>query len=288
MPYTLKSFLNTRTISFGLFRFYKTAYQELFIIPAAEKQILFVLGCQRSGTSLMYWIFERDLNTVIYRESSRLSSNDAPKKLRLNPLPQVRAEINRHKAPLVVLKPLVESQHARVLLEQIPGSKALWMYRHYRDVAASNLKAFGRSNGIKDLRPIVENQHRNWRSENVSDHTRAIIRRYFAEEVEPLDAAALFWFARNRLFFELNLNKQPNVMLCRYEDLVQDPAGVMRQIYDYVDRSYPGDQITKDVHAQSIGKGSAVQLSPGVEAICAGLLADLNEVYSQQSVAVVS
>ncbi len=225
----------------------------------------------------MYWIFERDLDTKIYRESSPLSSNDIPLQLRLNPLPMVKDAIAMHRVPLVVLKPLVESQNALTLLEHLPKSRILWMYRHYKDVAASNLRAFGIRNGINDLRPIVQNQANNWRSENTSEETRATLKRYFREDMQPLDAAALFWYARNRLFFEMNLDKHPKAMLCQYESLGKDPSSMMRQIYRFLDSPYPGDHVTKDVHAQSIGKGHTVTLSADIEALCDTLLEDLNQ-----------
>lgn len=276
MPSSSRSYLKWKYVSFGLFRVYKQLYQQLLLERQEPKKVLLILGCQRSGTSLMYWILERDLYTKIYRESSELSSGDKEKRLRLNSLDTVQAQINKQKPGLIALKPLVESQRTLTLLQEIENSKALWMYRHYKDVASSNLKAFGRRNGIDDLRPIVENQPHNWRSENVSDYTRSIIADHFSEEMNPYDAAALFWFARNRLFLELALDKNPDVMLCRYDDLVTHPAETMGKIYRFMDFPYPGDHIARDVHARSVGKGSDVTLSPPVDQLCKELMAELD------------
>ncbi|RMH01020.1 MAG: hypothetical protein D6706_02585 [Chloroflexi bacterium] len=278
---TWRVLLNRHYLAFGLFRVYKRIYQKVMLARNGRLTTLLILGCQRSGTSLMYWIFERDLNTRIYRESSNLSSQDRPLRLRLDPLPEVRAKIERHNAPLVVLKPLVESQNAHQLLAALPDARALWMYRHYRAVAVSNLKAFGERNGINDLRPIVQNEPGNWRAEGVSAETRATIARFFAEDMPPLDAAALFWWARNRLFFELGLDMEPRVRLCRYEALGQQPAMVMREIYAFVNRPYPGDHIVRDVHPRAIQRGNTAVLSPEVEALCADLLVRLDRVYEQ-------
>ena len=277
MQYSLQTLFDLKNVSFGLFRIYKGIYQKLSVKKTDQKSILLILGCQRSGTSLMYWIFERDFDTKIYRESSELSSNDV-NKIRLNPLVSVQVAIDKHKVPLVVLKPLVESQRALMLLENLKGAKVLWMYRHYKDVASSNLKAFGIKNGINDLRPIVEKKPDNWRSEHISEYTRSIVLEHFSEDMNPYDAAALFWFVRNRLFFELNLDNNINVMLCRYEDLVAHPADVMQTVYKFVGCAYPGDQIDRDVHRQSIGKGDTTKLSPEIEKVCAELLAGLNRV----------
>lgn len=274
--------INRRNVSFGLLRVYKDLYQRASLKPySGPKTIAFIMGCQRSGTSLTYWIFERDFNAKIYRESSSLSSKDTVEKLRLDPLPEVKAAFDKHAVPLIVAKPLVESQRAQELLDRFPDAKILWLYRHYQDVASSNLKAFGMDNGVRDLRPILAREQGNWRAENVSDETLATLKRFFAEDMNPYDAAALFWYARNRLFFEQRLDSNPRVMLCRYENLVTDPTTFMHNVYAFLGVPYPGDQITQDVHPQSVGKGRKSKLTPDVDALCAGLLAELDDCYEQ-------
>lgn len=274
--------INRRNVSFGLLRVYKDFVQRVNPRPyTGPKTVAFIMGCQRSGTSLTYWIFERDFNAKIYRESSSLSSADAVEKLRLNPLPEIRAAFDRHAVPLVVAKPLVESQRALELLEQFPNARILWLYRHYQDVASSNLKAFGMDNGLRDLRPILAQEQGNWRAEHVSDGTLATLRRYFSESMNPYDAAALFWYARNRLFFEQKLDSNPRVLPCRYEDLVTDPTAFMQRVYAFLGVPYPGDHITQDVHPQSVGKGRKSRLSSEVDALCAELLSELDDSYEQ-------
>lgn len=279
--YHLKSSdFNRRNISFGLFRVYKGLAQRADWLthgaPDAQT-VVFIMGIQRAGTSLMYWVFERDLDVKIYRESSELTTGDTLEHVRLNPLPSVKTRLGRDKAPLVVLKPLVESQRVHELMTTFPGSKVLWQYRHYQDVASSNLKAFGMDNGVKDLRPFLANDPDNWRSQNSTAETRDTIRRFFHEDMNPYDAAALFWWARCRLYFDLNLVADRNVLLCRYEDLATDPAATMRHIYAFLGRPYPGDHIVRDVHPQSVGKGRVSRLSPAVDALCADLLGRLDQ-----------
>lgn len=287
MPYKLKSSdINFRTISFGAFRIYKNVLHKLGK-PGyrGRKTIVPILGIQRSGTSLMYWIFERDLNVKVYRESSELSSLDLEEQIRLNPLPSVLEEINRHHVPMVILKPLVESQRANELMAAFPGAKVLWAYRHYQDVAASNLKAFGEDNGHRDLQPLLANDPNNWRSQNSSEQTRATIGRYYSADMNPFDAAALFWWARMQLFFEQGLDQNPNVLLSRYEDLVMNPGKTMRQTYAFIERPYPGDHIVRDVNAQSVGKGRITKLSPSVDELCGEMLSRLDHLNTLSSAA---
>ncbi len=247
--------------------------------PAEEQNILFIIGCQRSGTTMMQRIFEKDLHAKVYGEFSSLSRHD-PKKIRLNPLDQVKKEIKQDTPPLIVLKPLVETQNLQELFDHFPSSKAVWMFRHFKDVAASNLKNFGESNGIKDLRPIFEGNPNNWRSEGASKHVREVVQEFFSEDMNELDAAALFWYARNSLFFDMELENDPRVFMCRYEDLVYQPEVKMKEIYAFTGASYPNkEEITGSVNTSSVGKGKEIKLHPEIEALCNKMLKRLQNTY---------
>lgn len=257
---------------------YKFVYQRFIMPKPSAKRILCIWGCQRSGTSLMTRIFFRDFTAKVYREASKLSSADA-RGLRLNTFAHLKKVFAKDKASLIVLKPLVESQNALQFLKDFPETRGLWLYRHYKDVAISNLQAFGMNNGIADLRPIVENQSGNWRNEGISPATRAIIATHFAEDMNPYAAAALFWFARNQLFFELNLEANCKVALCQYEDMVTHPKKSLQKIYEFIERPYPGDHILVEVHARSVKRGKTITLAQEITELCDNLQAKLETVY---------
>jgi len=245
--------------------------------------ILFIVGCQRSGTSLMQRIFERDLRAKVYGEFSKLTSCGYDK-IRLNPLPHVKKELDKDRVPIVVLKPLVETQNSTELLGFFENAKALWLYRNYKDVASSNLRRFGLSNGIKDLRFIIENVQGDWRHEKLSKKVKNIISEHFAEDMNPYDAAALFWYARNSYFFDLGFSEHDNIRMCKYEELVREPAAMLRGIYNFVSVPFPGDRIVAEVRTSPVGKGSAIALSPEIESICSELLHEMDEVYQSRRV----
>lgn len=283
----IQSRLGIRHITPELISLYvrKTAYQQLWQKKPATQWIMPIFGCQRSGTSLLTRVFFRDLNAKVYRETSNLSSGDKEskrRKLRINSLDEIKQMIDRERAALVVLKPLVESQRAPEILDYFPNARGLWLYRHYKDVAASNLQAFGLQNGINDLRPIVAGEADNWRSEGVSPTTRTQISALFSEAMNPYDAAALFWYARNRLFFELGLERDPRIQLCQYDHLVTQPAVVVAQIYRFVGQPFPGAQLVQEVHAESVSKGQELQLSAPVVALCEEMLQALDRCYAAQ------
>jgi hypothetical protein len=260
----------------------KRTYQALMVERKLQKKLVFIVGCQRSGTTMMTRIFEKDWNSKVYTAFSKLSSRDS-QNIRLDPLPEVAKAISRDRAPLIVMKPLVESQNVLHMLGFFSDSRALWMFRNFRDVASSNIVKFGQENGIDDLRPIYLGDKSNWRSDNVSDSTRDKVRKYFSEKMDPYDAAALFWYTRNVVFFEQELDKNDKVILCKYEDLVKEPSRTMRYIYNQIGVKFPGERIVGQVHMQSIGKGKSVLLSEEIKELCKELYDRLEQAYFNRS-----
>lgn len=260
----------------------KHLYQSVRWRSLERPKLLMIVGCQRSGTTLMGRLFDADRNCRVFGEYSVLSSVGKDG-IRLNPLPDVAAVLSRVPAPLVVAKPLVETQRVRTLLNYFPSSKALFMYRHYSDVASSDLQKFGPRNAIDNIRPIVTGNTHNWRSAGASAAVRERIAQFFSDDMSPNDAAALFWFARNQLYYDLELAGHGEVMLCRYEHLVTDAVVVMRRIYDFIGVACPDLTHTRQVHAGSVTKGRSLELLPQVRELCGQLQARLDAQYELQS-----
>ena len=246
-----------------------------------EHSILAILGCQRSGTSVMSRVFFRDLESTVFRETSVLTGGDEG--LRYIPFEDLNLRMAEQRAPLVVFKMLVESQRAIRFLDLVDGARVLWLFRDFRDIVNSNLTKFGTRNGIDDLRPFVQDKKDNWRSEGSSESTRDTIRKYFSETMNPFDAAALFWYARNQLFFDQDLSRNNRAMLLEYEQFVREPANTMQQIYRFCDRPYPGDVLVDEVKSASISKGKSIELSPEIEELCSAMLIRLQQAATDQS-----
>jgi len=252
----------------------KYLYQALSALGSpADKRVLFILGCQRSGTTLMQDVFDADRGAKVFGEFSRITLTGRRPNLRLRPLQEVRAIIAREPARFVIAKPIAETQHALRLLETFPGAKVLFLYRDYAAVAASNLKLFGERNGINNLRPIVTGETDNWRAEGVPADVRAIVLRHFHEQMKPHDAAALFWYVRNRFFFDLGLSARPDVRPLRYEDLLRDPLGRMQGIYQFVGAPFTPRGIGL---VRPEPERRRIELSADIEALCTGLLERLD------------
>jgi hypothetical protein len=256
-----------------LFDAFKSIRQQFARKPEwTQKNILLIMGCQRSGTTLMQDILQRDLRSKVYREFSKLSDQDRQFHIRLNPLDSVRNTIESDRADLIVLKPIVESQNALTLLDAFENAKVLWMYRDFRDAAVSNIATFGPTAGTNDLQGVINNRHGDWRGEGLSDELRDTVVQNFSADMAPHDAAALFWFVRNSWIFELNLQNNERVMLLRYEQLVARPADTLKTLYDFIGRKFPGEQILPHIHQNSIARGTDLKLSENIERLCTDLL----------------
>lgn len=262
--------------TFRYFRLRKRVRQFFKFKPGMEKTVLFIVGCQRSGTSMISHLFRLDWDVVTYDEMSPLSSDDNGEGLRLNPLPEVQNRIRNDRAPLVVCKPLVESQNLDALLNLFPVTRAIWMYRDFRAVVLSNLNFFGLETGHRDLSPIVKGDKSNWRAEKLASADREIILDLYSPEMDPHEAAALFWYARNSLYFARGFDQDPRIRLCRYSDLVTRPGEIMTKAYDFLGKPYPGNRIVKDVFTGSRGRGRDLDLSPPVRDLCQAMLSRLD------------
>lgn len=255
----------------------KRIYHQFLLNGQQQKRLVFVVGCQRSGTTMLMSTFERDFQTKLYGETGLSPKNSR----RLKPYPEIAQIVARDKAPLIITKPLVESQNILKLLAYFPGSKAIWMYRGYKDVANSIIHRFSINTTMRNLRSIIGGEGGDaWFSEAVSEETRQVVAHFFAEDMTPGEANTLLWYVRNILFFELKLDHHPDVFLCKYEDIVAQPGQMMRNIYQFLGFNYPGDRIVSHIHTQSVSRGKSIDISPELEALCAALLQKIEEVYT--------
>lgn len=233
--------------------------------------IVMIMGCQRSGTTMLLDVFDRDLRARVFRDVGALTNTGGRRSICLNPLPQVEATFRATRAPLVVAKPLADSHRAREILSRFNAARIIWMYRDYRDVAVSDLRRFGEPNGLRNLAPMLEGDPENWRSAGVSDEVRSVLRRFHSPTMKPHDAAALFWWARNALYFEQGLHDEERALLLRYEGFVRDPVAGIRDVYAWLSRPFPGPGLVKDVHTQAIGKARDVDISHEIAKLCTSM-----------------
>lgn len=237
-------------------------------------RVAFIFACQRSGTTaLLDFLMEAGPPIKAFTEcDSPLTDRTPPEgglTVRLNPLPDVERVIAATPEPVRIVKPLVESQSARELLDRFPGSRAFWLYRDVREVGASMLKKWGPPAGAPHLWQVIdESDPTNWRAEKVPAHVRETLQGLYAPDMTPEDAAALFWWARNELFFAQGLEDDERVLLLDFARMCTVP--------DYVDRALdhfaiPHPSAVGHFRAEFSGKAREFRLSPEVERLCRDL-----------------
>jgi len=100
--------------------------------------------------------------------------------------------------------------------------------------------------------------------------------------VDAVSAAALFWYVRNRLYFELGLEGRPDVLLVSYDAMVADPAAEMRQICGFLDFPYH-PRLVAGITARPPASTPTVALQPQIAACCAELAAELEAARRAQA-----
>ncbi len=254
----------------------KSLYQQFILKNKGLNVIVSIVGCQRSGTGMLLNVFNKDFRTIVFGEGDKRVTNG---RLRLKPYHEVNNVIKRYRAPIAIIKPLVESQNIIQLLDYFRGSKAIYMYRNFRDVANSSIKKWGLDNGKNNLMPIINNVKGNWRSEYVPLKSREVINKYYYDKIDPYDAALLFWYIRNMLYFDLELYKRPDIILCKYEDLVTNPENTLKKIYKFIGYQYPYRNITKDVKSSQIGSTKEID-NNSIESLCENLLEKFDKILA--------
>lgn len=214
-------------------------------------------------------VLDRSPQVLVLGESDpKLVRTSDPARLRWKSLTDVSAALAKLPFELVVTKPLVESHRAAELLDSLPNSRVIWMFRHYLPVASSNLAKFGPANGHKDLAKLLSGDPEEWRAQ-CSTEVREQIRSIVSSGVSDLDAAALFWWARNQLYFDQRLRQDPRVRLLRYESVVHNPEACLADLSDFLGISISAEATRRAIRQSAKQEG---ELQPAVEELCAGLL----------------
>ena len=237
--------------------------------PPSRRRSLLIFGCQRSGTTMLQQsLLDRSRQVIVLDESDpKLAQPADADRLRWKSPAEVAAALANLPFELVVTKPLVESHRVAELLDALPNSRAIWMFRHYLAVASSNLAKFGATNGHSDLAKLLSSGSDEWRAQS-SDEARGQIESLVHQGLSDLDAAALFWWARNRLYFDQRLSLDSRVRLLRYETVVHDPAGCLSGLSDFLGISVSAKAAERAIRQSAKPQ---TQLQPAVEELCADL-----------------
>ena len=251
---------------------------------------VFILGCQRSGTTICQNVFLGTNRFSVYKEGDQRAMTGH---WRLRPLQDIRKIIDNTRGKVVVFKPINDSQNGAMILQEFPESRIVWIYRSVGDTVNSAVAKWGaaqrdmvvwignalREHGTleKAMPSIFEKPDFAIYAEGLSEETCERLKEWTAEPVSVESGAAIMWYVRNHLYFDQALQTHPRALLVNYEKFARAPDEQLRRMCEFMQtRTIRGR--TKKVHTHSIDKAAAPPISPDVYDACEALHARLEEV----------
>lgn len=247
----------------------KALYQQLAFrnngvsLPAVS----FVAGVQRSGTNMLMDVLERSFATdVIHERDQRAFA-----RFQMREPAVIRSLVEDSRGGHFIIKSLCELQHLTRLMEDFAPARTVWIVRDYNDVVNSMRVSFG--NQAKQVKRIAKDRDSDgWQGQGMSDATHALVKDRVHPEISDVSAAALIWYFRNQLFFDQGFDRDPRVLLVRYESLVTQPTLEFQRIFAFLDLPYRPWHSRKVV-AHSIRKARQPEIEPAVRELCEAMTA---------------
>jgi hypothetical protein len=196
---------------------------------------VFLVGVQRSGTNMMAHGLDEAPEFEVYNEGNVKAFRD----FRLHRLSIIESLVERSRADFVLFKPLCDSHRVTKLLDHFhPQARAIWAYRDVEGRVRSALAKFGDIN-LRVLRAYAAGEADDaWQVQGLSHVNRSFIRSFDFDQLSGASAAALFWYVRNSLYFELCLDQRDDTMLVSYNQFIAEPERVSRALCAFLGVTY--------------------------------------------------
>ncbi|MCW8874202.1 MAG: sulfotransferase [Gammaproteobacteria bacterium] len=234
---------------------------------ASLPAVSFVAGVQRSGTNMLMDVLERSFVTDVIHERDRR----AFERFQMREPAVIRALVEGSRGGHFIIKSLCELQHLTCLMEEFAPARTVWIVRDYNDVVNSMRVSFG--NQAKQVKRIAKDRDSDgWQGQGMSDTTHALVKERVHPEITDVSAAALIWYFRNQLFFDQGFDRDPRVLLVRYESLVTQPTLEFQRIFAFLELPYRPWHSRKVV-AHSIRKARQPEIEPAVLELCEAMTA---------------
>lgn len=248
--------------------------------PVETTRAAFIVGCQRSGTTMALFMLNESLDVDVLNESDARAFVEC----RIKDIETRRRLLDRSTASCLIFKPVCESHRLNDLLCEHPGSRGIWMYRDYADVANSAVTLWGDTTKryMLDLfKGGGDWGGYQWNRERINDECLDELRAAAPDDPAPHEAAALFWYMRNRTLFEQPLLHRPDVLIMRYEPLVGDADEGFRRLCAFLDVGF-SPRMVRRVSKASVGRKNRPPLCDSVEDLCRGMLERLDAACADQ------
>lgn len=249
------------------------------VLPAREPRVIFIFGCQRSGTTLLRNFIGLDSRVLDVGEGDPpfFHQETGDRYLRLKEDTELAALVKQTRCPWVLLKPLHDTQRASHLLGAFPGSKGIAIFRHYRPVIDSHLRYYSHK-PLEYLRPLLHLDTSSWMLDGMDSDTLEVLRELLPEAGgRPVDLYALFWWVRNQLLIQ---QAQGKCLFVSYESLVSQPDQVHRRLEHHL--GWPlSRRSTGMPHKASLNHGTSISLNSSIQNACEEVLLRLRSIEDQ-------
>jgi len=250
-------------------------------VPPATAMPVWLVGVQRSGTNMVVRGLEESPQFEVHNENDGAAFD----RFRLRPDPVVRDIVLASGHRYVLFKPLCDSHRVDELLalDTPTGGRAIWAYRGVDGRVRSALAKFGDTN-LRVLTDIAAGRGDGlWQAQRLSEDNLELIRSFDWTSMSPASAAALFWYVRNSLFFDLGLDRRDDVLLSSYDALVAEPGARTHALASFLGLPWhPG--LAAHIERRDATDAEPLDLDARVRRVCDDLEARLGEVVGAQAV----
>jgi hypothetical protein len=205
-------------------------------------------------------------------------------RFRLRPDPVVRKIIGASRHRHVLFKPLCDTHRVDELLAldtPRPG-RAIWAYRGVDGRVRSALAKFGDTN-LRVLTEIAAGRgSETWQAQRLSRESMELIGSFEWPAMSPASAAALFWYVRNSLYFDLGLDSRDDVLLSSYDALVAAPEAGTRAVASFLGLEWD-PSLAAHIERRDGENAAPLELDPRVRRVCDELQERLDALAAVQA-----
>lgn len=226
----------------------------------------FLVGCGRSGTSMIVFHLDRSWQIDLYNENNP----DAFVNFRLREPDVVELLLERSSARVALFKPILSTQQSDLLLMRFPQAKIIFAFRHYFDVINSSILRFGPDSWLDRVNKWGVNDFSEFAAHQPPDYTKEMLLSLWRDGLSPADGIALYWLFYNQLYFDMQLETHDRVLLVNYESIVNHPASEFTKMSEFLEIDFEPVFI-KGVFSSSIAKKTPAQVSEDILKACSSL-----------------
>lgn len=253
-------------------------------IPGGARAV-FVVGVQRSGTNMLTSGLDAMPEVEVHNENDKKIFERF--QLRSHELVAKTVAASPHQ--IVLFKPICDSHDTDALLDLFAAApnpaRALWAYRAVDDRVRSAVAKFGDVNQQVMARIARTGVDGSWQTGRMTDQVLDAIRSCDPESLDANSGAALFWWARNSLYFTTGLDARSDVMPVAYDQIVADPQARLHAVCRFVGLPFrPEVAAHVDTRAAARGHKAPLDLDPRVRALTDDLGARLDAAAAAFSV----